>query len=142
VKTLSTVGLQLSSDFWSTCLSIYCSTAIENVGGSFGITNRFCKAAFAGDWQYVDHINEHDKDFPGQIAMLAATGRGTDKQSISISGREIVQHAVAMKFLFSLLVVENRSFHEAIIKYAHHLLMHEDTVQRRLMLSLSRGLKM
>ncbi len=128
-------------------LSIYCSNAIENVGGSLCITNRLCKAVFAGDVPYIDHIDKHDIDYPGEIAMLEATGRGTDRLSIIRSRREVVQHAVAMKFLFGLLVVENHPLDEAIIKYTHQLLMmlseHEDTggVYRNTEEAASHGLR-
>jgi hypothetical protein len=64
--------------------------------------------------------------------MLKETGRETGRLTIIRSRREIAQHAVALKFLFSLLVVENHPLHD-IIKYAHQLLTmyseHEDTVR-------------
>jgi hypothetical protein len=111
--------------------SIHCSNAIENVGRSWKITEWFCKIVFTGDWPSIDHIDERDVYYANEIAMLAATTRGTDKLSIIRSRREIVQHAVAMKFLFGLLVVENYPLDEAIIKYTHRLVMelseHEET---------------
>jgi hypothetical protein len=121
-------------------LSIYCSNAIENVGSTFSMTYRFCKAVFAGDWPYIDYIEEQDKKYADETAKLKEIGRETDRLTIIQSCREIAQHAVAMKLLFNLLVVENHPLNEDIIKYAHQLLMmyseHEDTgrvyrIQRR-----------
>ena len=79
--------------------SIYCSIAIENVGGSWKIIEQFCVITFAGDWPSVHHIDEQDPDHANEMAKLAATVRGTDKLSTIESRREIVQYAVAIKFL-------------------------------------------
>jgi hypothetical protein len=111
--------------------SIYCSNAIENLGSAWKITEQLCRIVFAGDWPSIDHVDGHDKHYASEIGMLAATSRGTDKLLIIRSRREIVQHAVAMKFLVELLVVANYPLDEAVIKYTHRILMerseHEET---------------
>jgi len=111
--------------------SIYCSNAIENLGGAWKITERLCRIVFAGDLPSIDHVDEHDEHYAHEIGMLAGTSRRTDKLSIIRSRREIVQHAIAMKFLIKLMVVANYPLDEAVIKYIHRLLIelsvHEET---------------
>jgi hypothetical protein len=110
--------------------AIFGSNAIEMVGGSIKITYRLCRNVFSGNLPDIGKIDEQDDTYTAEIATLANTGRGTDNLSIIRSRREIVQHALAMKYIIDMIVVKDALLDEAIVKKTHRLLMehsdHED----------------
>jgi Fic family protein len=90
-----------------------------------------CRSVFAGNLPDIEKIDERDEDYAEELVTLAATGRGTDSFSVIRSRHEIVQHAIAMKYIIDMLVVKDVPLDESIIRETHRLLMeysdHEET---------------
>jgi hypothetical protein len=82
---------------------IFGSNAIEVVGGAIGITDRFCRQVFEGKIPYVEDIEKSD-EYTQELDHLSTSGRATDLQSVLRSRHEIVQHALAAKYLFDTII--------------------------------------
>lgn len=110
--------------------AIFGSNAIENVGGSFRTTDRLCRIVFRGKTTNVD-FDACETETAEEIDFLAQSGRSTSREAVIASRHEIVQHALAMKYLIDVLVIDKRTLDEVIIKEAHRILMqyseHEGT---------------
>ena len=102
---------------------IFGSNAIEVVGGAFGITDRFCRQVFNGQIPNVEDIDERSDEYAEELEALSTSGRATDLQSILRSGHEIVQHALAAKYLLDTIVLRDIPLDEDIIKETHRILM-------------------
>ncbi|OBT74291.1 hypothetical protein VF21_07388 [Pseudogymnoascus sp. 05NY08] len=102
---------------------IFGSNAIEVVGGAIGITDRFCRQVFDGKVPHVDDIDERSDEYAQELDHLSTSGRTTDLQSVLRSRHEIVQHALAAKYLFDTIVLQDIPLDEDIIKETHRILM-------------------
>jgi Fic family protein len=109
--------------------SIFGSNAIENVGGTLRITKRICEIVFASKFLEIEHIDEGSPEYKEELIALSASGRGTDIRSVIRSRREIVQHALAMKYLIEKMVVQNEDLTEEILKETHRILMRDSEHQ-------------
>jgi len=103
--------------------AIFGSNAIENVGGSLRIAYRICRRSFAGGLPDIEKIDERDEEYAEELAMLTATERQTDHLSIIRSRREIVQHAITMKYIIDMLILKHLPLDEEMILETHKLLM-------------------
>lgn len=99
------------------------SNAIEVVGGAIGITDRLCRQVFAGHIPNVEDIDERSDEYTQELEQLSTSGRATDLQSILRSRHEIVQHALAAKYLLETIVLQDTSLDEDIVKKTHQILM-------------------
>lgn len=102
---------------------IFGSNAIEVVGGALGITDRFCHQVFDGHIPNVEDIDERSDEYAQERETLSTSGRATDLQSVLRSRHEIVQHALAAKYLLDTTVVQDIPLDEDIIKETHRILM-------------------
>jgi len=105
--------------------SIYGSNAIENVGGTLGITMKLCERVFAGKDLEIDHVDEKSPEYEEELLALAASSRGRDIASVIRSTKEIVQHAFAMKHLVERMVIRNEPLSEEMLKETHRILMRD-----------------
>ncbi|KFY71018.1 hypothetical protein V499_08756 [Pseudogymnoascus sp. VKM F-103] len=102
---------------------VFGSNAIEVVGGDIRITFRLCRQVFEGQVPNVEDIQERSEEYAQELQALSASGRATDLQSVLRSRREIVQHALAAKFLLDTIVLKDIPLDEDIIKETHRILM-------------------
>ncbi|OBT50351.1 hypothetical protein VE04_09592 [Pseudogymnoascus sp. 24MN13] len=102
---------------------IFGSNAIEVVGGAIGVTDRFCRQVFSGKMPNIEDIDEGSDEYTLELDHLSSSGRATDLQSVIRSRHEIVQHALAAKYLFDTIVLQDVPLDEDIIKETHRILM-------------------
>ncbi|KFY14203.1 hypothetical protein V492_02768 [Pseudogymnoascus sp. VKM F-4246] len=119
-----TISEQLSESIISSLTDvIFGSNAIEVVGGDIGITDWYCHQVFRGEVPVIDNINEKSDEYARELQCLSTSGRATDIQSIIGARHEIVQHALAAKYLLETIVLQNTPLSEDIIKETHRILM-------------------
>lgn len=102
---------------------IFGSNAIEVVGGALGITDRYCRQIFNGQTSNVEDVVERSDEYAQELEFLSTSGRATDIQSVLRSRHEIVQHALAAKYLLETIVLQDIPLDEDIIKETHWILM-------------------
>lgn len=102
--------------------AIFGSNAIEKVGSTPRITYRLCQAIFLGETPDVSLIDNRDPEYPAELAHVSELDRPQNEPSIIRGRREIVQHAIAFKYMVQILVVESKPLSEAVLKEAHRIL--------------------
>ncbi|OBT69664.1 hypothetical protein VE03_00972 [Pseudogymnoascus sp. 23342-1-I1] len=102
---------------------IFGSNAMGVVGGALGITDRYCRQVFEGQIPNVEDIDERSDEYAQELETLSMSGRATDIQSVLRSRHEIVQHALAAKYLLETVVLQDTPLDEDIIKETHRILM-------------------
>lgn len=102
---------------------VFGSNAIEVVGGDIRITFRLCRQVFDGQIPNVEDIDERSEEYAQELEALSTSGRATGLQSVLRSRHEIVQHALAAKYLLDTIVLQDIPLDEGIIKETHRILM-------------------
>jgi Fic family protein len=102
---------------------IFGSNAIKGVGGSIRITIKLCREVFEGRTPNIQGIEERTAEYEEELITLSATGRLSDPTSVIRSRREILQHAMAMKYLLNAIIFKDMDLSEDIIKETHRILV-------------------
>lgn len=106
--------------------AIFGSNAIEKVGTCERTTRQLCKQVFAGCIPDVTSVDIDDDE----RRYLRDQGREPSPSTILNSRSEVVQHALAMKYLMDQHIFLDQSLTEDILKDTHLILLkgsdHED----------------
>ena len=84
--------------------AIFGSNAIEFVGSTAKVTQRLCDLVFA-DKACQANLFDPGADYEEELDYAASIGRKRDLTSVQRGRREVIQHALAFKYLVQKLVV-------------------------------------
>ena len=104
--------------------AIFGSNAIEFVGSTAKVTQRLCDLVFA-DKACQANLFDPGADYEEELDHAASLGRKRDLASVMRGRREIIQHALAFKYLVQRLVVDQEQLSERLIQRVHILLCHQ-----------------
>jgi fido (protein-threonine AMPylation protein) len=103
------------------CEVIFGSNAIENAGVGHAITIRICKEIFQSNVDPAT-IELRTKEQEEAIQNLTDRNITTNKNAILRSRKEIVQHAMAFKYIITHMILYNEQLSEKLIKETHKVL--------------------
>ncbi|KAM0345558.1 hypothetical protein ACHAPU_006488 [Fusarium lateritium] len=103
---------------------VYGSNMIEFAGGSLETTRRVCRTDLDKNVEEVSDITRTDPEYDEIQRHLESRNLPDGHADILQSYREIVQHALAAKYMFDK-VGENEPLSEEIIKEAHYILTYK-----------------
>lgn len=122
VTTLSEAQGKNFDEFLETamCEVIFGSNCIENAGCGHGVTIRLCKEIFQGrDPATVQPRTQEEEE---AIRDLAGQNLPNTKTEIPRSRKEIIQHALAFKYIAIRMILQNEPLSEQLIKDTHKVL--------------------
>ncbi|KAE8155288.1 fido domain-containing protein [Aspergillus avenaceus] len=99
---------------------IFGSNYIERVGLNLEETVKICERIFRGEYVDPEHIPESEADY--EKKLIGAIHSKTKTSHIIRSRREVVQHALALDFLITEMVVKDKLLSEDLILRTHHIL--------------------
>lgn len=99
--------------------AIFGSNAIEKVGATEAVTYQLCREVFAGRMPDI----EPRSDCEEERRYLELQGRDSSTQMIIRSRQEVVQHALAFKYMVNQLVFLDKPLTEEMIKITHQILL-------------------
>ncbi|KNG85975.1 hypothetical protein ANOM_006099 [Aspergillus nomiae NRRL 13137] len=99
---------------------IFGSNYIERAGLNLEETINICERIFRGEYVDPEHIPEREVDY--EKKLIGAIHSKTRASHIIRSRREVVQHALALNFLITEMVVKDKPLSEDLILRTHHIL--------------------
>ncbi|KAB8265813.1 fido domain-containing protein [Aspergillus pseudonomiae] len=99
---------------------IFGSNYIERAGLNLEETIKICERIFRGEHVDPEHIPEREVDY--EKKLIGTIHSKTRASHIIRSRREVVQHALALNFLITEMVVKDKPLSEDLILRTHHIL--------------------
>lgn len=102
------------------CEVIFGSNCIENAGLSHDVTIRLCKEIFHGRDPATVQLRTQEEE--EAIRDLAGRNLTSTKTVIVRSRKEIIQHALAFKYIAARMILQDEPLSEQLIKDTHKVL--------------------
>ncbi|OGM43520.1 hypothetical protein ABOM_008073 [Aspergillus bombycis] len=99
---------------------IFGSNYIERAGLNLEETIKICERIFRGEYVDPEHIPEREIDY--EKKLIGTIHSKTRASHIIRSRREVVQHALALNFLSTEMVVKDKPLSEDLVLRTHHIL--------------------
>jgi hypothetical protein len=109
----------------SMCKAIYSSNVIEKTGLGYSETITISRQVFNGEIVKAEDISPYSSQYAEQLKILVSHGIASPGlKDVIFAKREVIQHALAMKYLFYMLLIEDVLLSEDLIRQTHYLLCH------------------
>ncbi|KAE8381494.1 fido domain-containing protein [Aspergillus bertholletiae] len=122
LKERGSDGVTLLSDTITRNLGIviFGSNYIERAGLELEETIKICEKIFCGEYVDPEHITEREGDY--EKKLISAIRSKTKASHIIRSRREVIQHALALNFLITEMVIKDKPLSEDLILRTHRIL--------------------
>ncbi|KUJ15847.1 uncharacterized protein LY89DRAFT_783105 [Mollisia scopiformis] len=101
---------------------IYTSNLLENAGSSHPLTLGLGQFIFASSPIEDSSFPIHSTDYSAFRSYLLSKSRKADHEAILRSRKQIIQHALAMKYIVQHMIISNENLSEDLLKETHKIL--------------------
>ena len=99
-------------------LAIFGSNAIERVGADLDVTTRLCEQVFQGEEIEIEENSE-----PYEARLKGVVGQPSSGTSTEVrQEKEVIQHAKALRYISTALILNNEPLTEEILQQTHKIL--------------------
>jgi Fic family protein len=105
----------------SMVMMIFTSNSLENAGSSHPITFGICKPIFAGE-EVPEQFEEWDPQYQAALDYLISQKISPHESALARSRRQVIQHALALKYLTYHMVIKREDLTEEAFKETHRIL--------------------